>query len=141
MNNTIRNFIIELWHIRGLHKLSLTKNPIEIFHEGTFKIFLITKSKQLKKLSFDTNNIICDCNIDWVLKIKKIIIQKINIIILTKTYTNNTKFIEYYKQLSLNVCEKDKHTDPVTGYIINNYLYTHIHNIELISDIYIYYLE
>ena len=98
-NNKIKTFIVELAHILSLRTVLLSRNPIETLHEGTLKYFFIrnTHMKKFMGIGF-INNVKCDCNVNWIRRIKKEI--KINDFEFgNRKYINLTEFLKVYENL------------------------------------------
>ena len=111
-NNNIKIFIVELANILTLRSLELSRNPIEIFHEGTLKNFFIQHTPIDKYMGIDLiNNFKCDCNVNWIQRIKKEI--TIQYFYLYNKTTNLDEFFILYTNLE-NICINNLNTN-LTG--------------------------
>ena len=100
-NNKIKIFIVELAHILNLNSLFLSKNPIETLHEGTLKKFLIGNTNRTKQMGVSLiNSFKCDCNVNWIRRIKK------DITMIDIEFENEdiylTEFLKEYEHLANN---------------------------------------
>ena len=110
-NNSIKIFIVELAHILTLRSLELSGNPIETFHEGTLKNFFIQHTQIDKYMGIDLiNNFTCDCNVNWIQRIKKEI--AIQYFYLYNKTTNLDEFFILYTNLE-NICINNINTNLI----------------------------
>ena len=113
-NNSIKIFIVELAHILSLRTLVLSRNPIETLHEGTLKNFFIQHTPSEKYMGLDLiNNCTCDCNVNWIQRIKKEI--KIHYFYIDNTIVNLKDFLILYTTLENTCCLNNINTN-LTGY-------------------------
>ena len=113
-NNKIKIFIVELAHILDLKGLYLDGNTIETFHEGTLKNFFIRNINTIKYMAVGfTNNVICDCNINWIIRIKEeIIIEGFKF---EGKHLNLMEFLKLYEHIE-NSCTLNNNIDTnLTG--------------------------
>ena len=113
-NNKIKTFIVELAHILHLQLLHLDENLIETFHEGTLKNFFIQNINDVKYMDITfINNVTCDCNVNWIRRIKKEI--KISVFIFEGNYINVTEFLKLYEHLENNCILNNNIDTNLTG--------------------------
>ena len=118
-DNNINKFITELSHLQQLRSISLVKNPIETFHEGTLKTFFMHNTNEQKMISLDnlTEHLKCYCNREWLIRIEKyIVVQKFYISY--KLY-NLTDFLELYDSV-INKCNLNNTIDILINTTTNN---------------------
>ena len=90
----------------------LGRNPIKIFHESTLKNFVIQHTQINKYMGIDLiNNLTCDCNVNWIQRIRKEI--KIHYFHIYNTFLNLEDFLILYTTLE-NICINNINTN-LTG--------------------------
>ena len=102
MHNKIKIFILELSHLLSLHTMSLYNNPVETIHEGTLKTFFLVRitNKFIGLGNINIEQFKCDCNIEWIGRIKSsIVVNRFN---MWDEIYNLNEFLEQYNSIEKN---------------------------------------